>query len=467
MIGLGSGLWGVCDTVDDGSSPRCALLVARGDDYAFRRMPQVSLQKVGLESGVGVGNGVEAGGHRGRGGDPGSPVSTLGRGLATRCRGWAYDTWFRAVHQNRLVYNTCWEDPRIDRSLLGLDRASRVVMITSAGCNALEYLLDDPAEIHAVDVNPRQNALLELKQAMLCRGDFGDLFQAFGRGFHPDFGRILAQCRELLSVEAFQFWTLKKHYLDGENLKRSFYFHGSSGDVAWILRTLVLRNGTEVRECVEELLGAGSLADQKAAYERLEPLLWGGFTRWLVRQPMTLSLLGVPRPQARLLQEQYPGGILGFVQDKLRQVVTEVAMADNYFWRVYVMGEYTEASCPEYLRAEHFQTLRDRCARVRTHSMFLSQFLSRHPGTYSHYVLLDHQDWLAWQDPEALHEEWRLILRNSRSGTRVLFRSAALQVDFLPGFIRERVQFKPERTEALHRRDRVGTYGSLHLAEVL
>ena len=39
-------------------------------------------------------------------------------------------------------------------------------MLTSAGCNALDYLLDGPAEIHAVDVNFRQNALLELKAAV-------------------------------------------------------------------------------------------------------------------------------------------------------------------------------------------------------------------------------------------------------------------------------------------------------------
>ena len=77
-----------------------------------------------------------------------------------------HDLVFHHVHGGQLIYNACWEDPRIDRQLLGLTSASRVVMITSAGCNALDYLLDDPAEIHAVDVNPRQNAVLELKLAL-------------------------------------------------------------------------------------------------------------------------------------------------------------------------------------------------------------------------------------------------------------------------------------------------------------
>ncbi len=48
---------------------------------------------------------------------------------------------FQRIHGNSLVYNTCWEDPRCDRRLLQLDARSRVVMLTSAGCNALDYLL--------------------------------------------------------------------------------------------------------------------------------------------------------------------------------------------------------------------------------------------------------------------------------------------------------------------------------------
>ncbi len=74
---------------------------------------------------------------------------------------------FHYIHDNNLIYNTCWEDPRIDRKLLKLDSSSEVAMITSAGCNALDYLLDNPSDVHAIDVNPRQNALLELKNTSL------------------------------------------------------------------------------------------------------------------------------------------------------------------------------------------------------------------------------------------------------------------------------------------------------------
>lgn len=101
------------------------------------------------------------------------------------------DAIFRRVHGGNLVYNTCWEDPRLDRAMMRLGASSRVVMITSAGCNALDYLLDGPAQIQAVDMNPRQNALLELKKAMIRCCDVEEIFQTFGHGTHPDMRGLL------------------------------------------------------------------------------------------------------------------------------------------------------------------------------------------------------------------------------------------------------------------------------------
>jgi S-adenosylmethionine-diacylglycerol 3-amino-3-carboxypropyl transferase len=84
----------------------------------------------------------------------------------------SHDLLFKTIHSNTLIYNACWEDPRLDRELLALDSNSQIVMLTSAGCNALDYLLDSPAAIHTVDVNPRQNALLQLKLTLLRHGNF-------------------------------------------------------------------------------------------------------------------------------------------------------------------------------------------------------------------------------------------------------------------------------------------------------
>ena len=117
-------------------------------------------------------------------------IKARGHNPASRLLKATEDLVFHHVHGGQLIYNTSWEDPRIDRQLMKLDGDSRVVMITSAGCNALDYLLDGPAEIHAVDVNFRQNALLELKLAMIRRGEFADLFEMFGIGSHSAYKTV-------------------------------------------------------------------------------------------------------------------------------------------------------------------------------------------------------------------------------------------------------------------------------------
>ena len=92
---------------------------------------------------------------------------------------------FRAVHRRNLIYNTCWEDPALDRQALDLGADDRLMVITSAGCNALDYLLAGCGEVNAVDVNPIQNALLELKTAACRTLDYDSFFSLFGKGRSP------------------------------------------------------------------------------------------------------------------------------------------------------------------------------------------------------------------------------------------------------------------------------------------
>jgi S-adenosylmethionine-diacylglycerol 3-amino-3-carboxypropyl transferase len=74
---------------------------------------------------------------------------------------------------------------------------------------------------------------------------------------------------------------------------------------------------------------------------------------------------------------------------------------------------------------------------------------------------------MAAHRPEALAEEWQLILENSRPGTAILMRSASPEIDFIPEFAQERLELvDPDRTLSLHRIDRVGTYGCTLFARV-
>ena len=376
------------------------------------------------------------------------------------------DTLFRSVVSDRLVYNTCWEDPRVDRALLEIDRDSRMVVLTSAGCNSYDYLLDNPAELHCVDANPSQNALLELKQAIFKNCDYVTLWNFFGKGHHRNathtYRKTIAAC---LSEKSRQIWNRRINYFTSNANELSFYFRGTTGKVALMVRNHIRRKG--LFPDVQKLLDSKTLAKQDHYFTKVEEQLGNTLYDWLISRPLAMALLGVPAAQINMINENFEHGLNGFIRSSIRRIFTRRPIRDNYFWRVYLMGSYTPECCPNYLKKKHFTILRGRMNRIVQHTCHLSQFLRKHPGNYSHFVLLDHQDWLV-PFPDLLVEEWRLILDNSCPGTRILFRSAGTSADFLPGFVREQVDFEQaaDKISHFHRLDRVGTYGSTHLGVV-
>ena len=368
---------------------------------------------------------------------------------------------FSKIHSENLVYNTCWEDPRCDRELLQMDANSRVVMLTSAGCNALDYLLDDPQSIDCVDVNPRQNALLDLKSALIQYGDHATLFDFFGTGKHEDAEDIFEDIlNPHLDDYSKKYWANNLHFFSGTGFRKSFYWYGSAGSAAFLVKT-VLETNPKTRKLVHQLFECTDLEAQQELYARLEPRLINTLTSWLFNRHVFQSMLGVPEAQQNLARLTYKNGMAGYVQQCFRKVFTEISVTDNYFWKVYLLGEYSEDCCPNYLNKVHFETLRDRVGRIKTHTSTLSQFLQDHPGKYTHFVLLDHQDWMAAHDLPALREEWQLILQNSAPNARILMRSAAIQVDFIPEFVYQKVKFDAPKASATAQYDRVGTYASV------
>ncbi len=158
---------------------------------------------------------------------------------------------FNFVHRNHLIYNTCWEDPRVDHVALNLGERDTVLMITSAGCNALDYALAGPAHVYAVDMNPRQNALLELKIAAIKRLTYEDFFSLFGRGRLNGYDRIYqSTLRPMLSESAREFWDENTDCFDGQGRRNSFYFRGTSGWFAWLINEYINRVA-RVREAID------------------------------------------------------------------------------------------------------------------------------------------------------------------------------------------------------------------------
>lgn len=391
---------------------------------------------------------------------------------------WLSNYWFGLVHGKNLVYNTCWEDPRLDRVALQLTPEDEVMVITSAGCNALDYTLCGPRRVHAVDMNLRQNALLELKIAAIRKLEYPQFFMMFGKGRLPDYQSVYWKAlRPELTQASREYWDTYIRFFAGTGWRRSFYFHGTSGTLARVVNFYIDRVA-KVRPAINQLLAADTVAEQKLIYEKhLGKAFWNRFIRWAVGRDTTLSFLGVPRAQREHLDRTYVGGITQFIEDCIETVFTKLPIKDNYFWRVYLTGEYTPECCPEYVKEENFYKLKSGMIdNLRVYTASVLDCLKNVKPTISRFVLLDHMDWLSSHRFPILEAEWQAIIEQAAPQTRILWRSGGLQTDYV-NEVRVTVNGKPRRvgeilkynkaiTAELHPKDRVHTYGSFFVADL-
>jgi len=152
-------------------------------------------------------------------------------------------------------------------------------------------------------------------------------------------------------------------------------------------------------------------------------------------------------------------------------------LADNYFWRVYLTGDFTPDCCPEYLKPENFQRLKGGLIdRVDLHTDTVRGFVEKSGTTATKYVLLDHMDWLCDRQQSELQGEWQAIVDRSADGARIIWRSGSPTsafVDCVEVTIDGRVvrlgdvlHYHRRRAEQLHQQDRCHTYASFHIADL-
>ncbi len=389
-----------------------------------------------------------------------------------------HERLFNAIYSKALVYNTCWEDPAVDRQALNLAPHDNILVITSAGCNALDYALTAPNRIDAVDANPRQTALLELKLAGIRHLDFDDYFALFGTGRHPRFRELYQDAlRDALSPFARCYWDHHGHWFTPASPLGSFYFHSLSGIVARAFRCY-LGVHPQLRGAVDELLEAKTLEQQCEIYDRrAAPHMWGSGMNWALSRQLTMSMLGVPHTQHAEVRRQHVNGVPGFVREAIEYVFRCLPLWTNYFWRLYLKGAYSAGCCPEYLKRENFLALKNGLVdRIHPHTCTVTQFLRRSPYPISKFVLLDHMDWMSSLYPAALTEEWSAIVERAAPGSRVIFRSAHADPVYLKSLrvpvnggqrpLMDIMHFHPTLARKLTREDRVHTYAGFHIADL-
>lgn len=360
---------------------------------------------------------------------------------------------------NSYIYAFAWEDPRVDQRILKLTNEDVVLAITSGGDNLLSYIIDAaPKRVHAVDMNPAQNHMFELKIASFsAQLPHDDIWKIFAEGKHPQFREILiGKLSPHLSTHAFQFW------LDRTNVFTSpshggLYETGQSGialcTVKWIFRVCGIDGH------VKKLCSATTLNQQKEIWrEKVRPVMLSKLLSSTIigNEKFLWKALGVPVNQRNLILQDYykreqekgnniTSGHSGhamweYVINTLDPIVEESLLSnDNYFYLLCLLRKYTKESCPGWLHPDNYKKLTTPGTfnGVRMHTDEIQEVLARlKPGTLTVAVVMDSMDWF---DPEGTdaRSQIRKLNDSMKIGGRVMLRSAGMEPWYLRVFEQE------------------------------
>ena len=384
---------------------------------------------------------------------------------ATTRRG-ALERLFTLMFQG-FVYNQIWEDPDVDLAALELKPNHRVLTIASGGCNVLNYLAADPAQIVAVDLNPNHVALTRLKiSALENLPSYEEFFRFFGqandranRNAYDDF------LSDRLDKVTRKYW--EKHIpLRGRRINmfaRNLYRYGLLGRFIGVLHAVAKLHGKKL----DPSLAARSPAEQRKLFERhIAPLFDYKSIRLLSKSPVSLYALGIPPAQYDELVAA--GDPVSVLRERVERLACDFPIHENYFaWQAFGRGYDVEhrAAVPAYLQRETYDIIRTRTDKVEVHHASLTDFLAEQPPNSMHrYVLLDAQDWMNSAQITAL---WREIDRTADSrDARVIFRTAGPHSPLprkLPPDVLAPWLYLEAESKAGHGQDRSSIYGGFHI----
>ena len=378
--------------------------------------------------------------------------------------------WF-----NGLVYNQIWEDPRVDIEGLQLDRNSRVLTISSGGCNVLNYLTVQPHSITAIDVNPCHLALTRLKLAAVaylpCHDD---LFRFFGCADDElNVANYMRYLRDRLDEQTRQFWEggswFRRKVLGPriEYFRRNLYNFGSMGRFVGLTHRLAGMKKVDTRK----FLSAGSREEREIVFEKYcEPVLNSIPLKMLAKVPFLLHALGVPPAQLERIKIEEGRDLLSVYQSRIRRLLCDFPLEENYFaWQAFGRCYDTKdrRAIPDYLKEDYYPLLKSNLHRIRTHRTALTGFLRTQPdNSMNRFVFLDAQDWMT---AEQINELWTEVARVGRPGSRIVFRTGASEPVIertLKPELRARFVYERELSLDLFRRDRSAIYGGVHVYEM-
>lgn len=351
-------------------------------------------------------------------------------------------------------YSSVNEDSQSELKALCLKPHDVVLCITGSGARPLDLLTVQPRKIIAIDMNPLQNYLLEMKMAAIQQLSYDD-YLAF-LGVRPSTKRqeIYQALQPYLSEPAKIFWKKQR-----QDIKKGVLFQGRweryYRQLARVLRAWRPQKLPQLFTCED-------IESQRDFYARhWNTPGWRRFVRWVCQRRVSQMFFRDPA-----FYQFVPAAfdIAHYILQRMDRSFSTHLARRNYFMSLLFFNYFiNEEFLPPHLQRAHFRTLRENLHAVVMVSQSLQAYLdSVIPQSLDKFSLSDISSYTSATDYEGI---WRGILWASSPGAMVCARHFLVKRE-LPESIRPHVQRFCELEGALEQSD-LSNFYSFTVAKVV
>lgn len=311
-----------------------------------------------------------------------------------------------------LRYASVWEDADVLRAGLRVHAGDRVLSIASAGDNALALLLDDPAEVVAVDRSWPQLHVCALKVAALRHLTTTELHRFVGFAEAPVVERraIWHRLRHHVSPAAQAWFDAHEDVIDGGvvhagKLERWFRFFSK--------RVLPL---VQRRSTIAALVDAPDLDSQRTVFhERFNHRLW----RLACRAFFSQALMKRGRDPAflRFVDDDSVGTTM---QRRAERALTQLHAGTSLFPGWLLTGGPSTRFLPTWARPEHRGVLIARLDRLRFVHGDLVDVATREAAAWP-FDAMNLSDVFEYMSPKDASAAWHALAAASAPRARLLW----------------------------------------------
>ncbi|MFK7827524.1 MAG: DUF3419 family protein [Oligoflexales bacterium] len=319
---------------------------------------------------------------------------------------------------SKINYSAANEDGNSERGFLSIGSHDRVLCITGSGSRPLDLIVDKPESLTAIDFNPSQTSLCELKIACYKELEYEEFCAFIGLSPSSTSKRksTYRALRSQLSTAAREFWDIHV-----SEVEKGILYCGT-----WETFMQVMAKFAQVRsKTLRSLFACQDINEQYYIWKTdWDNSIWKS-SLWLFSRRFVWKYL-LKEPGIEFVPASM--NIYWYMYDRFEHCARSFLLKDTPYAHLLLWGHYCKESLPLHLRPENFPIIKTHIDSLKLQTGSLLDFLHT-DSAKNNFSAFSLSDFSSYASPDLYYQIWDGVINASKEGAKACERQFLVKYD--------------------------------------